>query len=95
MADAFVVGLVHETGQRRKSAVQQHFEIADLARSQIPRRQIARFGFEFGGGLAVEDEVDEFAAMRRDQMTSRSNKRVNLPVRRVRWNALNSVSRKN
>ena len=36
-ADAFVVGLVHEAGERREAAAQQQFEVADLARRSGPR----------------------------------------------------------
>ena len=44
-----------------KPPLQEHLEVADLARGEIPGRQIARFGFGLGGLVAVEDEVDELA----------------------------------
>jgi len=67
-ANALVFGLIHETGQRREAAVEKHFQVADLARCQIPGREIARFGLRLSGGLAVEDQVDKFATMRLNEM---------------------------
>ena len=67
-ADAFVVGFVHEAGERREAAVAEHLEVADLARREVPGGPIARFGFGVGRLFAVEDEVNEFAAVRRDEM---------------------------
>ena len=67
-ANAFVIGFVHEAGEGREPAVQEHLEVADLARGEIPGREVARFGFGRGGGVAIEDEVDELAAVGRDEM---------------------------
>ncbi len=47
-ADAFVVGAIHESAQRREAAAQQQLKIAELARGQVPRRPLARVGFQFG-----------------------------------------------
>ena len=41
VAHRLVVAADHEAAQRGKSAGQQHFEVAQLARSQIPRGQAA------------------------------------------------------
>ncbi len=65
---ALVVGLGHEAGERREAAIEKHLEIADLARSQIPGGKIAGGGFGFGRVLAIENKVDELAAVRRDEM---------------------------
>ena len=48
-AHAFVIGLVHEACERREAAVEEQLEVANLARREIPRREIARLGFGRGG----------------------------------------------
>ncbi len=48
VADAFVIGARHETAQRRKSAGDQQFQIADLAGGKIPRRPFLGMGLQFG-----------------------------------------------
>lgn len=70
-ANTLVISFVHETSERREAAVEEHLEVADLARGEIPGREIARGGFGFGGLFATEDEVDKFAAVRRDEMVSK------------------------
>ena len=52
-ANTLVFGLIHEPGQRREAAIEEHFKVADLPRSQIPRREIARFRLRRSGCLAV------------------------------------------
>ena len=68
---SLVIGLIHETGERRKTAVEQHFKIADLARRQVPGWEIARFGLRLSGVFAIEDKVSELAAMRLNEMAVR------------------------
>ena len=67
-AHVLVVGLVHEAGEGREPAIEKHLEIADLTRGQIPGGKIAGGRFGVGRPLAVKNEVDEFAAVRRDEM---------------------------
>ena len=67
-ADAFIILAVHETAQRRESAVHQEFEIAQLASGQIPRGPIFRMAFQFGGVIGRHLQLDEFAPVRGDKV---------------------------
>ena len=64
-ADALVVGLVHEAGERREAAVAEHLEVADLARREVPGGAIARLRLWFGGLFRADDQVDELTAVGR------------------------------
>ena len=68
LTDALVLGAGHEATQRRESATHQQFQITDLARSQIPGRPLARMGFQFASPVRIDNEINEFAAVRRDKM---------------------------
>ena len=68
LTDAFVIVPVHESGEGRKAAVEEQFEIANLAWSKVPRREVARLGLGFGRVFGFKDEVNEFASVRRDEM---------------------------
>jgi len=68
-ADPVVIGARHETVERRERAAQQQFQITQLARRQIPRGKLRGLALErdtLGGW--DRDQVDELAAMRRDQL---------------------------
>ena len=67
-ADGFVVGLVHEAGERREAAVAEHLEVAELARREIPGGPIAGLGFDFGGVFGLEKQVNEFPTVWWDEM---------------------------
>ena len=67
-ADRFVVGLAHEAGERREAAVAEHLEVAELARREIPGGPVARSGFGRGHLVAVEDEINEFPTVWRDEV---------------------------
>ena len=67
-ADAFIILAVHETAQRRESAVHQQFQVAQLASRQIPRGPIFRMAFQFGGVIGRHLQLDEFAPVRGDKV---------------------------
>src|ERR1700723_2011961 len=72
MADAFVVGLVHKAAQRREASAHEQFEIADLPSRKVPGRPLARVRLQFAGFFRRDQQIYQFAAMRRIQMTRRS-----------------------
>src|SRR5205823_2825122 len=67
-ADAVVIGARHETAQRRKRAVEQQFQVAQLTRCQVERRPSLGGGAKVGGPRLTYDERREGSAMRSDQM---------------------------
>ena len=66
--DGVVLLLVEKAGQRREASVGQQFQVAKLAVGQIPGGEVDRCFLEFGGALGVDDEVDEVAAVGRDEI---------------------------
>jgi len=67
-ADGVVVGPVHEAGERREAAVEQQLEVAELPRGEIPGAPVTGGRLELGGTLGRGEEIDELAAVRRDQV---------------------------
>jgi hypothetical protein len=65
MASAFVIGLRHESAQRREPAAQQKLDVTNLAGREVPGRPFAGMGFKFSRLLVIDYQVDQFAAMRR------------------------------
>src|SRR5208282_3967636 len=72
MAYAFVIGARHKSTQRRKAAGNQQLQITNLARGQVPRRPFFRVGLQFRRSGGLSDEVNQFSAMRRNEMAGRS-----------------------
>ncbi len=71
VAHGFVIVAPHEAAQRRERACQQHFQVAQLARGQVPRgqcRSLALERFDFGGR---DEAINEVATMRCDQLGHR------------------------
>ena len=68
VAHRLVVRSAHEPAKRGEAAVEQQFEVAQLARRQVPRRPSHRFGLELCRAGRRNHEVDERAAMRADQV---------------------------
>jgi hypothetical protein len=63
-----VVGLAHEAGQRRETAVEEQLEVAELARGEVPGDPVAGGGLELGGALGLGQQVHQLPAVGSDQM---------------------------
>ncbi len=68
LADAVVIGAVHEAAQRRKAAGDQQLQVAELAGGQVPGRPFFGISFEFGDTFGLSDEINEFTAVGWNEM---------------------------
>ena len=68
VADALVIGWGHESSQGRESSAHEQFEIANLARGQIPRRPLSRMGFQFCCAFRRRHEIGKLSSMRRNNV---------------------------
>ena len=66
--DLVVVATAKETGERREPAAGEQLEVAELARSQIMRRPVARLGLQCGAPIVGGEKIDEGPAVGGDQM---------------------------
>ncbi|RIA55546.1 hypothetical protein BXY53_0612 [Dichotomicrobium thermohalophilum] len=57
VTDAVIISLAQEAVQRRKAAIHQQFEIADLARRQIPARQLPGLALEAFNSLPLRKKL--------------------------------------
>ena len=55
VANALVILARHETAQRRKAAADQQFQVAHLARRQVPGGPFARVCFEFSASFRLSN----------------------------------------
>jgi len=64
LAHGVEIGLSHESIERRKAAVQEQLEVAELPRGQIPRWPREARPLELGGAVGSDEEILECAAVR-------------------------------
>src|SRR5208282_5673476 len=69
VADALVIGTVHESAERREAAAHQQFQITKLPGCQIPRRPILRVRFQFRGARGWHLQLNKFSTVWGNKMT--------------------------
>ncbi len=75
-ADPVVIGGTHITLEGRIAAVEQELEIAELARTEVNRRPVARLLADFGRPIVRDEEIDQLRTVRWDEVIQ-SNLRKN------------------
>jgi hypothetical protein len=62
-----VVGLAHEAVERREGADSQQLEVAHHAPADLQAGQPVGLGFQFGDGLASDQQIHQLPPVRRIQ----------------------------